>query len=533
MKILVDTDTRTLSFEEGATETSYPLYSRESFEVLSREWVRVGWSQAHFTTFSWLGLPFCQLPDDVLRIQEVIARLRPDVIVETGIFGGGSLLFYASLCKVLGHGQVIGVDITIPSEVRRNINNHLLAPWITMIEGNSVDPAVVAQVRQQIGANAVVLVILDSDHSKAHVAAELEAYAPLVSPGSYIIAADGLMADLTNIPAIPEDWAWNNPATAALEFVAAHLEFAIQPPPWLSNLSTLTENVTHWPHGWLLRLSGPTTERLPLGNDHHEHHASQTHLAISPRQIPTKYIPADSAAGRYLELLKNTLTDMIHIDLDPHGDVVARREGRDFPITAHTLVGLKRLDNLQRCIEDVLANNVPGDLSETGVWRGGASIFMRAVLSVHGIQSRRLWLADSFAGLPPPDPAQYVADTGMDFHLFPVLAVTLEQVQANFERYGLFDDQVTFLKGWFRDTLPTAPIEQLAILRLDGDLYESTMDALVHLYPKLAPGGYVIVDDYGALPPCQQAVHDYREAHGITAPIMRIDWTGVYWQRPR
>ena len=212
-------------------------------------------------------------------------------------------------------------------------------------------------------------------------------------------------------------------------------------------------------------------------------------------------------------------------------DPQQRAVGGDWPPTAHTMIGLKRLDNFQFCVEDILKRNVAGDLIETGAWRGGASIFMRAVLKAHGVTDRTVWVADSFEGLPPPDPVKYPADAGDPHHTFRFLAVSLEEVQRNFERYGLLDEQVRFLKGWFRDTLPRAPIERLAVLRLDGDMYESTTDALVHLYPKLTPGGYVIIDDYGAVAGCRQAVHDYRQAHGIREDIQRIDWGGVFWQR--
>ena len=210
-----------------------------------------------------------------------------------------------------------------------------------------------------------------------------------------------------------------------------------------------------------------------------------------------------------------------------------RAEGRDWPPTAHTMIGLRRLDNLQACIEDILARNIPGDLIETGSWRGGATIFMRAVLKAYGVDDRVVWVADSFEGLPAPDPKRYPADFGSVFHLFADLSVTLDQVKANFDRYGLLDDQVRFLKGWFRDTLPTAPVERLALARLDGDMYESTIDSLESLYPKLSVGGYLIVDDYGDIPACRQAVHDYRRANSITEAIVPIDSTGIYWQRAR
>jgi len=210
----------------------------------------------------------------------------------------------------------------------------------------------------------------------------------------------------------------------------------------------------------------------------------------------------------------------------------ARREvGLDWPAEAETMVGLRRLENLEALIVDVVRRGVPGDLVETGVWRGGASIFMRGVLKALGDASRRVWACDSFAGLPPPDPERYRADAGDTHWTVAELAVPLEQVRANFARYGLLDDQVRFLPGWFRDTLPTAPIERIAVLRLDGDMYESTHEALEALYPKLSPGGYVVVDDYGAIPACRQAVADFRGRRGIEDPIREIDWTGVYWRR--
>jgi O-methyltransferase len=210
---------------------------------------------------------------------------------------------------------------------------------------------------------------------------------------------------------------------------------------------------------------------------------------------------------------------------------VKRAEGRDWPVLAHTMVGLKRLDNLQCCIESVLANKVPGDLIETGVWRGGATILMRAVLKAHKVTDRLVWVADSFEGLPVPDPEKYPADSGDVHHTFKALAIGLETVKNNFRAYGLLDDQVRFLKGWFRDTLPSAPFKELAVVRLDGDLYESTMDGLVNLYPKLSPGGCIIIDDYGAVPGCKKAVDDYRESHAIKQEIVPIDWGGVYWRK--
>jgi hypothetical protein len=244
----------------------------------------------------------------------------------------------------------------------------------------------------------------------------------------------------------------------------------------------------------------------------------------------------------YLDLLKNTLAGLIYDDDQIKGmrfQVVRkavrslRLEGRDWPVRAHTMVGRLRLDNVQLCAERVLAENVPGDFIEAGVWRGGVTILMRAILRCHGDTSRTVWLADSFKGVPKPRPALFPADRGLNLHRVRYLAVARAQVEEHFARYGLLDGQVRFLEGWFRDTLPSAPIERLALLRIDGDLYESTRDALVHLYPKLSVGGYVIIDDYGHMASCRQAVTDYRREHGITESIVAIDHSGVFWQRQR
>jgi O-methyltransferase len=212
-------------------------------------------------------------------------------------------------------------------------------------------------------------------------------------------------------------------------------------------------------------------------------------------------------------------------------DLERRAEGRDWPAEAETMIGMKRLDNLHSCIRDVLREEVPGDFIETGVWRGGACIFMRAALQAYGDNTRQVWAADSFEGLPKPD-GRYAQDDG-DRHWkkSDVLGVSVEQVQANFSRYGLLDSRVHFLKGWFKDTLPAAPVEKLAILRVDGDMYSSTMDALSNLYPKLSAGGYVIIDDYGEIESCRKAVDDFRASQKIAAPVIPIDQSGIYWKK--
>jgi O-methyltransferase len=203
---------------------------------------------------------------------------------------------------------------------------------------------------------------------------------------------------------------------------------------------------------------------------------------------------------------------------------------RNFCDFTHSMIGVKRMRNIEECLDAVRRDGVPGDLAEAGVWRGGAAVFMRGYLEAYEMPVRVVWAADSFEGLPPPTLPE---DKGFDFSaaVVPILSVSLEDVQALFARYGLLDDRVRFLKGWFNETLPAAPIERLALLRVDGDLYESTRDALVALYDKVEKGGFILVDDYGDFPPCRKAVDEFRAARGIDAPIVAVDWSGVYWRK--
>jgi hypothetical protein len=245
----------------------------------------------------------------------------------------------------------------------------------------------------------------------------------------------------------------------------------------------------------------------------------------------------------YLDLLKKQLIGMIYED-DPmfstgiQGHVSfqyikkVREYGRDHPRHAHSMIGLRRMNNIQQCFQQIVADNIPGDLIETGVWRGGATIFMRGLLAAYGITDRTIWVADSFQGLPMPNAEVYPQDQEWLARMDALrhLEVSQVDVQRNFALYGLMDEQVRFLPGWFHETLPTAPITQLALLRLDGDLYESTWDVLSALYDKVAPGGFVIVDDY-AIPSCYQAITDYRSRFGISEPLQDIDGTGVFWRR--
>lgn len=239
-----------------------------------------------------------------------------------------------------------------------------------------------------------------------------------------------------------------------------------------------------------------------------------------------------SSEKLYIDLIKRCITDTIYKDRiyieNPYLPPDLSKLGPYRPGNEQTMMYFTEADKLQELIEDVLQKEIPGDFIETGVWRGGLTILMRACLKAYGDTTRKVWVADSFQGLPKPS---YAQDVPIDLSSLKVLAVSLEEVKKNFSRYGLLDDQVCFLKGWFSDTLPKAPIESLAILRLDGDYYGSTMDALNNLYPKLSVGGYVIIDDFGAIPVCAQAVYEYRQKHGITDVIYAIDWTGVYWQK--
>lgn len=279
--------------------------------------------------------------------------------------------------------------------------------------------------------------------------------------------------------------------------------------------------------------------------------------------------PTTSAAAAYIDLLAQVLLNETHPELElaflrardaARGRVplderelldvatslperfaalqAYRQEGRlldgdlaNMP-QGYTMVGRRRLDNIRVAVEAVLREAIPGDLMECGVWKGGACIFMRGILVAHGVTDRRVWVADSFQGLPSPDPA---TDEGLDLSAahYPQLAISIDMVRRHFARFGLLDDQVRFLHGWFADTLPAAPVDRLAVLRLDGDLYSSTMDVLAHAYDKVSPGGFIIVDDYGVIPQCARAVEDFRRARGITTPIVPVDITGVYWRKDR
>ena len=224
------------------------------------------------------------------------------------------------------------------------------------------------------------------------------------------------------------------------------------------------------------------------------------------------------------------LLTMLHTNQVTTLSDAARAGGLDWPSKAHSMVGIARLTNVRDLAQRAIDEGVPGDFIETGVWRGGCCILMRGVLAINKVKDRKVFVADSFKGLPKPNVEAFPKDAGMDWSMVRELAVSLEEVKSNFAAYDLIDDQVEFIKGYFSDTLSTVKADRFALLRLDGDLYELTIVALECLYPRLSPGGYVIIDDYGAVQACRDAVDDYRARNNITSLIYQIDLTGVWWQ---
>ena len=252
-----------------------------------------------------------------------------------------------------------------------------------------------------------------------------------------------------------------------------------------------------------------------------------THTLYRPLDIRWEEKPEPEEYAGSDELREAAVRELSQANFDW---AAVRADGRDWPYFAQTMVGEKRLANVRSCVEQVVTEGVPGDLIETGVWRGGVVILMRAILEAYGDASRSVYVADSFEGVPPPNVGEYPSDTGSRLHDAKALAVSREEVARNFELYGLLDDRVRFLEGWFKDTLPNVRDRTWSVVRLDGDLYESTMDALVNLYPGLSVGGFLIVDDYGH-GPCREAVTRFREEYGIDEPIEEIDWLGAFWRR--
>lgn len=254
LRYTVDLGQRTIEVETDGTRETVELYSPRGFEVLSHTWLSVGWSMKYSYQFTWLGRPIIQMPEDMVRLQELIYREKPDVIVETGVAHGGNQVFLASLCRLMGRGRVIGVDIEIRPHNRAALESHELYPLITLIEGSSTDPAVVELVRATMGTPERVVILLDANHTKDHVLQELEAYCPLVGSGSYIIVADGIMDQLTMVPRGKPEWGWDNPRRAVAEFLSRHPEFERIALPRPFDESLVQEPITYWPEGYLRRV---------------------------------------------------------------------------------------------------------------------------------------------------------------------------------------------------------------------------------------------------------------------------------------
>ena len=252
--ISINTEQGTISVDENGATREYKLDTPEAFRIISDVWLRAGWDTKYVYSFTWLGRPMIQLPEDMIRIQEVIHTVQPDVIVETGVAHGGSLVFYASLCKAMDRGRVIGVDVEIRPHNRAALEAHPLFPLITLLEGSSIEQPVVDAVKSQIKPGEKTIVVLDSNHEKQHVLEELRAYSPLVSVGSYIVAMDGIMERLAGAPRSAPDWSWNNPRQAALEFVNENADFVIEEPRFAFNEGKITERVTYWPSAFIKRV---------------------------------------------------------------------------------------------------------------------------------------------------------------------------------------------------------------------------------------------------------------------------------------
>jgi hypothetical protein len=458
-------------------------------------------------------------------------RNQPVKILEIGVFQGGSLQMWKNYFG--SNAIVYGVDIDQECKKFEEEN-------IKIFIGDQADRSFLRALREQIGI--VDILIDDGGHKmdqQIHTFEEL--YPAVHENGIYLIE------DLHTSYWQEYGGGFKNRES----FIEYSKHFIDKLNAWHSHSpelepDALTKSATglHIYDSVLVieKYPNPNKPKVSMtGQGIKEEHQS-LRLDTSLQQSQTKTLENKQsdqyASDLYLDLMQKCLTDLIYAqDTEKFNlqgqpfEEYRRVDGMEWPLRAHTMIGLHRLKNLKYCIEDVIAKNIAGDFIETGVWRGGGTIFMRAVLKAHNVKDRNVWVADSFEGLPKPDNDHYPADAGDNHHQFKELAVSLEQVKSNFEKYGLLDDQVKFLKGWFKDTLPTAPIGSLAVVRLDGDMYGSTMEAISVLYPKLSIGGYLIVDDYGAVEGCKQAIHDYRKNHNIIDEIITVDWTGAYWRK--
>ena len=252
--INIDMENGLVTLEDKNGKSVYQIGTQEAFSLICKAMIRSGWDNKYVYSFTWMGRPIIQLPDDIIRIQEVVYSVKPDLIIETGVAHGGSLIFYASLLKAMGRGRVVGIDIEIRPHNRKAIEEHELFEYITLVEGSSVDEGIVEKVKSLVKPGEKVLVMLDSNHTKEHVLGELKAYSELVSVGSYIVAADGIMEDLVGAPRSNDDWSWNNPKVAAEEFVSENSNFIIEDPTIPFNEGNIVEKVTYWPNAYIKRV---------------------------------------------------------------------------------------------------------------------------------------------------------------------------------------------------------------------------------------------------------------------------------------
>lgn len=458
-------------------------------------------------------------------------RNRPCLFVEIGCGEGGSLQLWR---KYLGpYATIVGIDNRPECSAYEQDEIHIRI-------GNQSDPEFLDKILREFGLPTVVLD--DGSHRMGDISATFDylyprlgsgaiylvedlhtAYWPeyeggLAAPGSFIERCKGLIDELN----------------------ADHTRGALAPTSFTGNTLSMHfyDSIAVFEKGTLINKSAPRIGR-------------QSPDDVEPAELPgtatssaTATIrPKDAARGNasrelYLELLIKCLANVIYGDPPnspghpPEFDRGLREVGKDWPTQAHSMAGLVRLRNLKTLVQRTLDEGIPGDYIETGVWRGGCCILMRAVLAANGIAERKVYAADSFAGLPPPKPELYLSDAGDVLHQYSQLAVSVEEVCRNFAAYGLLDDNVVFLPGLFQHTLPELKAGPFSLIRLDGDMYESTIVALTSLYPRLSPGGFIIVDDYGAIEGCRAAVNDYRRDNNITSDIHSIDWTGIWWQKP-
>lgn len=447
------------------------------------------------------------------------------VFVEIGCGEGGSLQMWK---RFLGpHARIIGLDINPVCEA-------VAEDQIEIRIGDQSDAGFLGAIVDEFGAPDIVLD--DGSHIMSDVQAAFAAlYPKLTRNGVYFVEDLHTAYWIEYEGGLKRSGSFIESCKDLIdELNAEHARGALEPTDFTRFTLSMHfyDSIVVFEKGRHTRKHAPRIGRpvQPVRD------ASSTPPDLRPpgsKMSPT----VDAAGGLYLDLLAKVVLNQIYEDPSQHpahdGKFVPeyRLNGHDWPLVGHSMIGAKRIANLRHAVETVLREGVPGDFIETGVWRGGACIFMRGALKAYGVTDRKVYVADSFQGLPEPDPERFPSDKDDAHHTFAALAVSRGEVERNFQTYDLLDRQVEFIEGFFDETLPGRDFGPLAIVRLDGDMYSSTIVALESLYPQLAPGGFLIVDDYGALANCRQAVDDYRAMHGITETMHQVDWTGVYWRK--